>query len=76
MKLEVWLEKHAMPIEIFAERIGVHRSSVYRFIKGEAYPRRETMRRIEEVTKNQVSMKDIRDTDTRKIFQSWLVNDA
>ena len=58
MQLQQWLKKQSMPIMVFAERVGAHRSSIYRFIKGQTLPRREVLRRIAEVTRGQVTAND------------------
>jgi len=76
MKLEIWLEKNRIPIDVFAERVGVHRSSIYRFIKGLAYPRKATMDKIRRQTKGQVNAEDFIDTETKVVFQSWLRNNG
>jgi DNA-binding transcriptional regulator YdaS (Cro superfamily) len=58
MRLDVYLENSQTPVEKFAEAIGVHRTSVYRFIKGLAFPRPSTIARITEVTKGKVTAND------------------
>ena len=58
MRLDVYLEKSNTPVEKFAEAISVHRTSVYRFMKGLAFPRPSTIARITEVTKGQVTAND------------------
>jgi transcriptional regulator with XRE-family HTH domain len=58
MRLDRYLEAHNTPVERFAESIGVHRTSVYRFMKGLAFPRPSTIERITEVTKGNVTAND------------------
>jgi DNA-binding transcriptional regulator YdaS (Cro superfamily) len=58
MRLDLYLEKSNTPVETFASEIGVHRTSVYRFIKGLAFPRPTTLQRIAEVTKGKVTAND------------------
>ena len=58
MRLDQYLEKSQTPVEKFADLIGVHRTSVYRFMKGLAFPRPDTIERITEVTKSDVTAND------------------
>jgi transcriptional regulator with XRE-family HTH domain len=58
MKLDAYLEQKNMPVEQFADLIGVHRTSVYRFIKGLAFPRPSTLKRITQETGGRVTAND------------------
>ena len=53
MRLDSYLIAHNKPVEQFAAEIRVHRTSVYRFMKGLAFPRPETLHRIAVVTQGQ-----------------------
>jgi hypothetical protein len=66
MRLDWYLEKNAIPVEVFADKIGVHRTSIYRFMKGLTFPRRETLRRIKEVTGGRVTAEDFVDVSASK----------
>ena len=61
MRLDVYLEKNDIPVEVFADQIGVHRTSIYRFMKGLAFPRPATIRRIKTATRNAVTAEDFVD---------------
>lgn len=61
MRLDLYLEKHDIPVEKFADKIGVHRTSIYRFMKGLAFPRPATIRRIREATGGRVTSEDFVD---------------
>ena len=37
MRLDLYLEQNDIPVEVFATSIGVHRTSIYRFMKGLAF---------------------------------------
>jgi DNA-binding transcriptional regulator YdaS (Cro superfamily) len=58
MRLDTYLEKSNTPVERFADLIGVHRTSVYRFMKGLAFPRPSTIERITAVTQGKVTAND------------------
>ena len=58
MRLEAYLVKNDIPVEQFADRINVHRTSVYRFIKGLAFPRPATIERITSATGGRVTAND------------------
>lgn len=58
MRLDVYLEKNDIPVEVFATTIGVHRTSIYRFMKGLAFPRPATLRRIKTATRGHVGADD------------------
>jgi hypothetical protein len=61
MRLDVYLEKNCIPVEQFADKVGVHRTSIYRFMKGLAFPRPATIRRIRAATNNSVKADDFVD---------------
>lgn len=58
MRLDVYLEKNNIPVERFADKIGVHRTSIYRFMKGLAFPRPMTIKLIQEATGGKVTATD------------------
>lgn len=58
MRLDSYLEKNGISVESFAADIGVHRTSVYRFISGVAFPRASTIQRIIEITGGKVTAND------------------
>jgi DNA-binding phage protein len=58
MRLDHYLLKNDIEVSAFAKDIGVHRTSVYRFIKGLAFPRPETIERIIKVTEGRVTAND------------------
>jgi DNA-binding transcriptional regulator YdaS (Cro superfamily) len=58
MRLDLYLYHHAIPVEVFADAIGVHRTSVYRFYKGLTFPRPETIERIRKATNGNVTADD------------------
>jgi transcriptional regulator with XRE-family HTH domain len=61
MRLDIYLEKNNIPVEQFADKIGVHRTSVYRFMKGLAFPRKVTIERIIAATGGKVRADDFFD---------------
>jgi transcriptional regulator with XRE-family HTH domain len=58
MRLDLYLEKNEIPVEEFADQIGVHRTSIYRFMKGIAFPRPSTIRLIRTATLGAVTAED------------------
>jgi transcriptional regulator with XRE-family HTH domain len=58
MRLDWYLEKNGIAVEQFAAEIGVHRTSVYRFMKGLAFPRPSTIERITAATHGKVNAND------------------
>jgi|HubBroStandDraft_5_1064220.scaffolds.fasta_scaffold115522_2 hypothetical protein len=58
MRLDVYLERNEIPVEVFALSIGVHRTSIYRFMKGLTFPRPSTIRRIKQATRGHVTAED------------------
>ena len=67
MKLEQWLEREQMPAGVFAERVKVHRTSIYRFIKGLSYPRKSTLQLIMEQTGGKVTPLDFMTPGTSSV---------
>jgi transcriptional regulator with XRE-family HTH domain len=61
MRLDVYLEKHSIPVEEFADKVGVHRASIYRFMKGLSFPRPLTLQKIKKATGNVVTADDFVD---------------
>lgn len=59
MKLKNWLELKGMNQSQFAEQIGVHRSTVYRYLSGDITPLfPEMVTAIDEATEGAVSALD------------------
>lgn len=58
MKLADYLKCHDLSAADFAERISVHETTVYRYLRGERIPNRDTLERILGETKGQVSAND------------------
>ena len=58
MRLDAYLEKTQIPVGEFAHAIGVHRTSVYRFMTGLSFPKRVTLMRIASVTGGRVTAND------------------
>ena len=58
MRLDWYLEKNAISVGTFARDLGVHRTSIYRFMSGRAFPRPETIERITTVTGGKVTAND------------------
>ena len=63
MRLDSYLIKNDIPVEQFAKKIGVHRTTVYRFMNGGTFPRAETLRRIRDATGGKVVADDFVDQD-------------
>lgn len=59
MKLAQYMEAHGLTDGAFADRVGVDRSRINRFRRGDAIPSWETARRIEEETGGQVTLSDL-----------------
>jgi len=66
MRLDSYLQKNDIPVEKFADDIGVHRTSVYRFMKGLAFPRPSTIERIIRVTGGKVDANDFLGLPSKK----------
>jgi predicted transcriptional regulator len=58
MRLDAYLLQNDIEFSDFAKAIGVHRTSVYRFVKGLAFPRPSTIERIIQVTGGNVTAND------------------
>ena len=58
MKLDRWLKRHKVSPEAFAKQIGVHETTVYRFIQGLSFPKSSNLRKIAEVTNGSVKAND------------------
>jgi transcriptional regulator with XRE-family HTH domain len=58
MDLRTYLEKQKLSPAQFAEKIGVHRTSVIRFRDRTRKPDLDTIQKIHEVTKGRVTAKD------------------
>lgn len=62
MTLREWLDRNKVTVEVFADRIGTHHSSVSRYAGGRM-PRKEVLKRIKEATDGQVTADDFLDDD-------------
>jgi len=58
MKLKDFLEKEGISNAEFAKRIGVSKMTISRYVRGEAIPKPDIMRRIVKDTKNKVTAND------------------
>ena len=58
MRLSRWFEMSPITKLAFAEKVGVHRSQVYRWISGETRPDYEVARRIQDLTDGAVRLDD------------------
>ena len=58
MKLDQWLEANAMTEADFAERIGVSQPTISRIRRGVCKPSLDTIAKIEDYTKNKVTVDD------------------
>ncbi|HEU4341465.1 MAG TPA: helix-turn-helix transcriptional regulator [Candidatus Binatia bacterium] len=58
MKLADYLKCHKLSAADFAERISVHETTVYRYLRGERIPNRDTLERILGETKGEVTAND------------------
>ena len=58
MRLDVYLERNNITVEQFADSIGVHRTSIYRFMRGIAFPRPATIQKITAATEGRVTAND------------------
>ncbi len=63
MRLDQYLIKYGIPVEVFADKIGVHRTSIYRFMNGLTFPRPQTLLRISAETGGRVTANDFVDPD-------------
>lgn len=70
MKLSAWLEKTGIPVDEFADLIGVHRSTVNRFVRGFVFPRLETVEKIKEVTNGEVTAQDLIDIESSQLYRN------
>jgi transcriptional regulator with XRE-family HTH domain len=59
MTLAEYIEKRKLTLEEFGKQIGMSRSATHRIARGQAYPMPETAKRIVEVTKGAVKLKDL-----------------
>jgi DNA-binding XRE family transcriptional regulator len=59
MKLKEWLDKQLGTKKEFAEKIGVSRYTLYKYLNGEATPRLEIALRIQKVTNGEVRVEDL-----------------
>ena len=58
MELKIYLAKYDISRTDFAEKIGVRRSAIWRYLNGH-WPRDDIAKRIEQVTEGKVTVKDL-----------------
>jgi Helix-turn-helix len=58
MRLDHYLQQNDIKPEAFAEQIGVHTTTIYRFIQGTSFPKSSNLKRIAEVTGGAVQAND------------------
>ena len=58
MQLSEYLESSSVDRKTFAETLGVHPDTLYKWQRGERLPRREMMRRIADETSGAVTAND------------------
>jgi transcriptional regulator with XRE-family HTH domain len=58
MRLERYLKRKKISPEQFADRIGVHSTTVYRFLSGLAFPKTSNLKKISEATEGKVGPND------------------
>jgi transcriptional regulator with XRE-family HTH domain len=58
MQLSSYLKKSGVTAAEFAKRIGVDKTTVYRYIRGERIPNRDALSRIMEETEGAVTAND------------------
>ena len=64
MKLSDFFKINKTKVNDFAMQVGVVRSAVYSYAKGEKVPSRETMQKIYKLTNGQVTPNDFYDLKT------------
>jgi transcriptional regulator with XRE-family HTH domain len=55
MSLSAYLKQHALTYEKFGEMIGVTGTTVYRYIRGDRFPKPAIIRKAEKVTNGEIS---------------------
>jgi transcriptional regulator with XRE-family HTH domain len=58
MQLRAYLDTHAIPISVFADRLGVSVQAIHRYINGERTPKPAVMARIASATCGKVQPND------------------
>lgn len=61
MRLDRYLKRHKTTPEAFAKLIGVHETTVYRFLQGLSFPKSGNLKRIAEATGGSVQANDFMD---------------
>lgn len=59
MRFSVWFRSAPLDVHQVAERLGVHRQTVDRYIRGQLMPRPEMIGRIRKLTKGKVTAADL-----------------
>lgn len=70
MKLSMWLLKQRITIDVFAEKVGVHPSTVDRWVRGFVFPRIERVEKIKELTCGEVTAEDLIDVEGKIVFRN------
>ena len=61
MNIAEYLTHHDIPVSLFAKEVQIHRTSMYRYMKGLAFPRLTIMKRIIKATDGWVTATDLTD---------------
>jgi len=61
MKLKEYLNRNHLPVSVFAQKIGVSRDTVYRWIRETWIPNYNNREKIMKITKGKVKHKDFYD---------------
>lgn len=58
-KLAEYLSKRKIPVQVFADSLGVHNSAVYGYLSGKYEPGPETAKKIRDLTNKEITLDDI-----------------
>lgn len=64
MKLKKWMERNHIDISSMAEKLGVDRSSVHKYLDGTRTPRLSIAAKIEEITDGEVTCTELLDVNS------------
>lgn len=59
MRLSEFLATHGLSPEKFAEKVGVHPTTIYRLLSGATIPKRENLKKIIAATGGEVDISDL-----------------
>jgi predicted transcriptional regulator len=59
MRLSEYLAKNQMNPEMFAAKVGVHPTTIYRLLSGATIPKRQNLRKIIAATEGEVDYNDL-----------------